>query len=270
MNQFLPLLLASCLFFISHSQITSNTYSQHACHPDQSSALLQLRQEFIEKRISFDHVRYFDHSDYINYYSISYPKMKFWKSDTDCCSWDGVTCDAEIGLVIGLDLSNSWLCGSLESNSSLFSLRHLQKLNLAVNNFSSYTIPSEFGQLVSSLKQLHLSFTNFSGELPHSIGNLKFEDIRLEQQPNRMLEVLNIAKNKLNNTFPFWLESLPELQILVLRENGFHGPIWDPHTKFGFFKLRVICLSQNNFSSKLPTEYFKTWNAMLMGLGKNK
>ena len=56
----------------------------------------------------------------------------------------------------------------------------------------------------------------------------------------------------MNGTFPFWLESLPELRILVLRANGFHGPIWDPHTKFGFSKLHVIDLSHNNFSGELP------------------
>ncbi len=68
----------------------------------------------------------------------------------------------------------------------------------------------------------------------------------------------------MNDTFSFWLKSLPELQILVLRENGFHGPIWDAHTKFGFSKLHVIDLSHNHFSGKLPSEYFITWDGMLM------
>ena len=95
MNQYLPLfLIAFLLFFISQSQTTSNTSSQQRCLPDRSSALLQLRQEFVEKRIF---------SDY--YYGVSYPKMKSWKADTDCCSWDGVTCDAESGQVIDLDRS---------------------------------------------------------------------------------------------------------------------------------------------------------------------
>ncbi|KAM3754646.1 hypothetical protein ACB098_03G181900 [Castanea mollissima] len=444
--------------------------------------------------------------------------MKSWKVDSDCCSWDGVTCDTQNGEVIGLDLSNSWLNGHLKSNSSLFSLHHLRKLNLTLNNFSSSTIPSEFGQLVIridlealaqnmiylrelhlddvnissslpqylanlssltslslsgchlqgkfptdiflSLKELHLHWTNFSGEfsnsidnlgslnvldlsrtnlfgelpnsisnlksmnclnldssnfsrpIPPSIGNLsqltylslsynnshgqlpstlgnlkslnylnldskninstlpKFSSLSMSscnltefpdflkaqnelksldlsnnnieghipkwfwnvgeetlqylnlsynclskfEQPSvvlpwkkmylldlssnmlqgsfpipplstnyffvskiilpeetcllvtldlnhnqihgkiprslvkcKMLEVLNLGNNKLNDTFPFWLESLPELRILVLRENRFHGPIWDPHVKFGLSKLHVIDLSHNNF-----------------------
>ena len=137
MNQYLPLfLIAFCLFFISHSQTTSNTSSQQRCLPDQSSALLQLRQEFVEKRLHSDDI--YDLLDYNDYYNSSYPKMKSWKADGDCCSsWDGVTCDAHYGHVIGLDLSNSWLCGPLNSNSTLFRLRHLQKLNLGLPSTTS-------------------------------------------------------------------------------------------------------------------------------------
>ena len=100
MNPFLPFFLASFLFFISHSQTTSNTSSQHRCLPDQRSALLQLRQEFVE-----------DMTDSENYGVSSYSKIKSWKADTDCCSWDGVVCNAENGHVTDLDLSNSGLCG---------------------------------------------------------------------------------------------------------------------------------------------------------------
>ena len=141
MNPFFSLFLASCLFFISHSQTNSNTSSQHHCLPDQSHTLLQLRQEFVQKRLN---------SDY-------YPKMKSWKANSDCCFWDGVTCDPENGHMVGLNLTNSWLNGRLNSNSSLFSLHHLHKLKLAFNNFSSSTIPPQFGQLVS-LTHLNLSF----------------------------------------------------------------------------------------------------------------
>ena len=52
-HQYLRLFLASCLFFISLSQTVFNTSSQHHCLPNQSAHLLQLRQEFIERRISF-------------------------------------------------------------------------------------------------------------------------------------------------------------------------------------------------------------------------
>ena len=73
----------------------------------------------------------------------------------------------------------------------------------------------------------------------------------------------------MNDTFPFWLQSLLELRILVLQENGFRGLIWNPHARFGFSKLHVIDLSHNNFSSRLLLEYLKTWNAMLMVITKD-
>ncbi|XP_050278204.1 receptor-like protein 7 [Quercus robur] len=155
MNQYLPLfLIAFCLFFISQSQTTSNTSSQHRCLPEQSSTLLQLRKEFDD-----------------DYYGVSNPKMKSWKADSDCCSsWDGVTCDAHNGHVIGLDLSNSWLSGPLNSNSTLFKLRHLQKLSLALNDFSSSTtIPSEFGHL-AWLTHLNLSRSFLHGQIPSEIS----------------------------------------------------------------------------------------------------
>ncbi|XP_030959382.1 receptor-like protein 7 [Quercus lobata] len=160
-HQYLPLFLATCLFFISLSQTSSNTSSHHHCLSDQSAHLLQLRQEFVER----------NYSDYYDYYNGSYPKMKSWKADSDCCSWDGITCDTQNGDVIGLDLSNSWLYGPLNSNSSLFSLRHLRKLNLDCNNFSSSTIPSEFGELVR-LTHLNLSFSFLHGQIPSEISRL--------------------------------------------------------------------------------------------------
>ncbi|KAM3754647.1 hypothetical protein ACB098_03G182000 [Castanea mollissima] len=289
--------------------------------------------------------------------------MKSWKADSDCCSWDGITCDTQNVAVIGLHLSNSWLNGPLNSNSSLFSLRHLRKLNLAFNNFTSSTIPSEFGQLVrlihfnlsfsflygqipleisrvSNLVSLDLSFNyyeklldlrridleahvqnmtyskfpldifllskiqaidlmnnqligqipellvirnnHFQGNLPEMFINgcsLKALDLNHNQIQGQiplslvkchMLDDLNLGNNKLNDTFPFWLVSLLELKILVLRANGFYGPIWDPHINFGLSKLHVIDLSHNNFSSKLPSEYFQNWSAILGFTGKDK
>jgi Leucine-rich repeat (LRR) protein len=119
--------------------------------------------------------------------------------------------------------------------------------------FSKHTHLSEFGA-----SQLDLNHNQIRGKIPRSLVQC------------RMLKVLNLGNNKLNDTFPFWLESLPKLQILVLQVNGFHGPIWDPRTKFGLSKLHVIYLSHNDFSRKLPSKYFKTWNAMLMVPNKDK
>ncbi|KFK33258.1 hypothetical protein AALP_AA6G351100 [Arabis alpina] len=63
-------------------------------------------------------------------------KTEEWRYNTDCCSWDGVSCDPKTGKIIGLDLRRSSLNGLLRSNSSLFRLQHLHTLSLDYNNFS--------------------------------------------------------------------------------------------------------------------------------------
>ncbi|XP_050247089.1 receptor-like protein 7 isoform X2 [Quercus robur] len=101
----------------------------------------------------------------------SYPKTASWKEDKDCCSWDGVECDNATRHVIGLDLSCSWLYGSIHSNSSLFLLRHLRSLNLAGNFFNHSLISSEFGNF-ETLTHLNLSHSGFSGKIPYEISQL--------------------------------------------------------------------------------------------------
>uniref|UniRef100_A0A7N2LB15 Uncharacterized protein n=1 Tax=Quercus lobata TaxID=97700 RepID=A0A7N2LB15_QUELO len=109
-----------------------------------------------------------------------------------------------------------------------------------------------------SLKTLDLNHNQIQGQIPRSLVKCQ------------MLDDLNLGNNKSNSTFPFWLVSLPELKILVLLANGFYGPICDPHINFGLSKLHVIDLSHNNFSSKLPSEYFQNWSAILGVTGKDK
>ncbi|XP_044467782.1 receptor-like protein Cf-9 homolog [Mangifera indica] len=94
-----------------------------------------------------------------------------WKEDNDCCSWDGVTCDSVTGHVIGLDLSCSWLYGNIPSNTSLFLLSQLKRLNLAFNDFKLSKIFPDFGR-ISSLTHLNLSTSNFSGHIPFEISHL--------------------------------------------------------------------------------------------------
>ncbi|KAL7207624.1 hypothetical protein ACSBR1_029553 [Camellia fascicularis] len=80
----------------------------------------------------------------------------------------GVTCDWLNGHVIGLDLSCSALHGTIEANSTLFHLRQLQRLNLALNDFKFSRISSEFG-LFASLIHLNLSNSLFASRVPSEI-----------------------------------------------------------------------------------------------------
>ncbi|XP_050278404.1 receptor-like protein 33 [Quercus robur] len=211
---------------------------------------------------------YFEYDDY---YNGSYPKMKSWKADSDCCSWDGVTCDTLNGEVIGLDLSNSWLYGPLNSNSTLFSFRHLRKLNLALNNFSSSTpIPSEFGQFVR-LTHLNLSRSFLHGRIPSEISGLsnlvsldlssnyfgysvggdyyeKLLDLRridLEAlvQNVTYLRELHLDDVNISSSLPQSLANLSSLTSLSLSECNLRGEF--PLDIFLLPKIQAIDLSYN-------------------------
>ena len=77
-----------------------------------------------------------------------------------------------------------------------------------------------------------------------------------------MLEVLDLGKNLLNDSFPAWLGDLPRFQVLVLRHNNFHGRIGLPTVKHGFRNLRIIDLLNNFHTGDLPSSYFRNWRAM--------
>ncbi|KAL5766572.1 hypothetical protein ACOSP7_017189 [Xanthoceras sorbifolium] len=78
-----------------------------------------------------------------------------------------------------------------------------------------------------------------------------------------MLEILDIGNNKLTDTFPYWLGTLPKLQVLVLPSNKFFGFVRDFEANNSFSKLRIIDLSNNNFNGFLPTGYFASLKAMM-------
>ncbi|XP_072078343.1 uncharacterized protein [Arachis hypogaea] len=138
------------------------------CNHHDNSNLLQFKNSF-----SINPSLYKDGwwSEEMGIYCSSYPKTVSWNNNTDCCEWDGVTCDTKSGHVIGLDLSCSMLEGEFHPNSTLFHLTHLQQLNLAFNNFSNSPIYPGIGNLVS-LTHLNLSTSALAGDIPSTISHL--------------------------------------------------------------------------------------------------
>ncbi|EOA29840.1 hypothetical protein CARUB_v10012934mg [Capsella rubella] len=161
--------------------------------------------------------------------------------------------------------SNNNLTGNIPS--FVCTLRSLRILDLSDNNFSG-SIPRCMGNLKKTLSVLNLRRNNLSGGLPeHIFERLRTLDVGHNQLVGMLprslrffsiLEVLNVESNIINDTFSFWLSSLPELQVLVLRSNAFHGPIH----QVSFSKLRIIDISHNQFNGTLPTEYFLKWSGM--------
>ncbi|WRX29414.1 Leucine-rich repeat - like 10, partial [Theobroma cacao] len=239
------------LLFLSYqatlSSSSSSSSATQLCSHDQSAALIQFKALFsINKTASKDceinDIR-------------SYPKTNSWKEGIDCCLWDGVSCDNITGQVISLDLSCSWLSGTLPSNSSLFLLSHLQRLDLSFNDFKKSKISSKVG-LFASLRHLDLSHSWFSGRVPYEISYLSklvsldlssFGLLSAAVEPVLKLEqstlsgiVRNLTENILN---------LPNIKYLTLDSNpSLTGQL--PKSNWGS-PLEFLDASLTSFSGEL-------------------
>ena len=103
-------------------------------------------------------------------------------------------CDNTSGDVIGLDLSCSWLNGTIPSKSFRFHLPHLQHLNLAYNYFNHSPISFGFGQL-SRLRYLNLSYSMFSGQVPHELSHQShWTSLAMEMLASKQLLSIDLFK----------------------------------------------------------------------------
>ncbi|KAH0707500.1 hypothetical protein KY290_009589 [Solanum tuberosum] len=239
-------------------------------HKHQTISLLKFKQSFTI------------HPSASGFCQESYPKTSSWNTSRDCCSWDGVVCDDITGHVIELDLGCSELVGTIDSNSSLFQLSHLQSLDLTGNNFSNSHISPEFGKF-SSLKHLDLSGSYFSGQIPSEISHLsKLHSLRLSTvfsiyskklrltthdfksllQNLTQLRELDLIGINISSTIPLNFSS--HLTTLRLTYTGLYGII--PESLFHLPNLETLDLSRNY---ELSGYFPKTkWNssASLVGL----
>jgi Leucine-rich repeat (LRR) protein len=250
----------------------SSPFMQTLCHHDDSSALLQFKKSFIINESASP------------YYPSNCQKVASWTVEgdkSDCCSWDGVECDQDTGHVIGLDLSNSCLFGSINSNSSLFRLVHLQSLNLAQNDFNGSHIPSQVRDL-SRLIDLNLNSSGFSGQIPLEISQLShllsldlsndfidsanYHTLELKKPTLRRLvsnlthlQKLDLSFVNISSTVPNILANLSSLTSLTLFYCGLHGEF-----PIGIFKLPNLQLlnvgSNEGLTTYLPDF---TWSSLL-------
>lgn len=156
------------LFFsISNFSNTSASLTRDLCRPDQRDALLEFKSKF-ELHNPPDILDEYLHGYLIPADVTSYPRTESWGNNSDCCNWDGITCDANSGEVIGLDLSFSCLHGHFKPNSSLFRLPHLRNLNLAYINVNASPIPIGLNKFIG-LERLNLSHSLFFGQISNRV-----------------------------------------------------------------------------------------------------
>ena len=159
------------VFFCFASSTVSSHFNtnlpahKYKCPPQQSRALLLFKQS--RSSINFNFT-FYTCQDWLG--SSGYkPIVMNWNTYTDCCNWNGVTSDYLSGDVISLDLRCGMLQGTIHPNSTLFDLPHLQRLNLAFNDFSNSRIPREIGRFSKSLTHLNISDSEFHGQVPTEI-----------------------------------------------------------------------------------------------------
>ncbi|GLU18408.1 hypothetical protein SLE2022_347120 [Rubroshorea leprosula] len=272
--------LPSFFLAFSFSLSFSSSSATQLCSHEHATVLLQFISAFsIDKSAS---------SECEDFSSVkSYSKTLSWKERTDCCFWDGITCDNVTGNVIDLDLSCSNLYGSLPSNSSLFLIKSLQSLNLSFNDFKLSKIPREIGQFVS-LKHLDLSYSEFSGQVPNEISYLSklvslnlsnfypYSQLKLEKatfkslaqnlSEIRELILLGVNLSSLNLRYVMNLSSsLIDLDLYSPELKGKfpHNILQFPNLKsltLGGNEQLTVSLSRSNLSSPLEFLYLYNMN----------
>ncbi|PNT09136.1 hypothetical protein POPTR_012G027400v4 [Populus trichocarpa] len=252
-----PSLSQSLSFILFLFHFHSTISSSHFCALHQSLSLLQFKESFsINSSASI---------------RCQHPKTESWKEGTDCCLWDGVTCDMKTGHVTGLDLACSMLYGTLHSNSTLFSLHHLQKLDLSDNDFNSSHISSRFGQF-SNLTLLNLNFSVFAGQVPSEIshlsklvsldlsdnGYLSLEPISFDKLVRNLtkLRELDLSSVNMSLLVPDSMMNLSSsLSSLKLNDCGLQGKL--PSSMGRFKHLQYLDLSENFYLSLEPISFDK-------------
>ncbi|XP_069152263.1 receptor-like protein Cf-9 homolog [Solanum lycopersicum] len=252
------------LVFLMLFSLLCQLASSHLCPKDQALALLQFKQMFkISRYVSGNCF------DVKGQPIQSYPQTLSWNKSTDCCSWDGVYCDETTGKVIELNLTCSKLQGKFHSNSSVFQLSNLKRLDLSGNNFFGSLISPKFGEL-SSLTHLDLSYSNFTSIIPSEISRLsklhvlRLQDSQLRFEPHNFelllknltrLRELHLSDVNISSAIPLNFSSC--LTNLRLRNTQLYGML--PESVFHLSNLESLYLLGNpQLTVRFPTT---KWNS---------
>ncbi|XP_019101160.1 PREDICTED: receptor-like protein 12 [Camelina sativa] len=228
-SSIIPVTLSFIFIFIYHFEDVLAAPARHfLCRPEQRDALLAFKNEFEIGEPNPDCMGIESHR-----------KTESWGNNSDCCSWKGIKCNAKSGDVVELDLRCSFLHGRLHSNSNLQNLPFLTTIDLSFNDFNGQ-IPDSIGNL-SHLTTLDLSVNKFSGLIPSSIGNLSH------------LTSLHLSNNQFSGQIPSWIGKLTQLTHLDLAFNQFSGEI--PCSIGNLFHLTSLNLRENNLDGEIPSSF---------------
>ncbi|KAJ6314009.1 hypothetical protein OIU78_017627 [Salix suchowensis] len=222
-----------------------------------------------------------------------------WKPNTDCCSWEGVTCHELTTHVIGLNLSGHNLSGLVNSINFL-NLPYLERLNLVNCNLGE--IPS-FVEKLGGLVELDLSNNKIHGNVPKWVwlleslvylnlsnnflkgfevppstpflSSLSFLDLGCNLIEGSIptlpisISFLSLAKNKLTGEIPLSFCSMSNLTILDTCYNYLTGQIPKCLEVLGD-TLIVLNLRKNRFFGLMPWNFTKDCSLETLNLYGNQ
>ncbi|XP_039160953.1 receptor-like protein 7 [Eucalyptus grandis] len=222
------------------------------CLENEISALLQFKERYDIANVSRG--------------PLTRPKILSWNKGRDCCSWDGIECDENTGHVIILNLRSSFLYGSIDSNSTLFQLAHLEKLDLSDNHFNYSQIPSRIGDLLR-LTYLNVSYSVFSGRVPSEIFKLTrlvYLDLCCNLDPytsTRLLEMQPLGLRSL-------AQNLTSLEVLSLGVVAMSAKV--PNTLANLSSLRALQMDVCDLHGVFPSAIFNLPKLIYLGVADNK
>ncbi|XP_076918596.1 receptor-like protein Cf-9 homolog isoform X1 [Bidens hawaiensis] len=272
-NSMLLFFFLSFIIFIPSSS-SSSMNTTHRCSVKQAHALILFKQNLssINYNMSWFNMSWFNYKceDWLG--SGYIPKIIKWNTSTDCCDWNGVTCDRSTGDVIGLDLSCGMLQGTIHPNTTLFHLPRLQRLNLAYNNFTDSQFPPHISKLSNSLTHLNMSSCGFTGQVPADISHLHklvsldlsssvifiWVDLILKPhvfinllQNSTAMEELSLKGVTISSVLPNNLNISSSLKLLNLGSTKMKGNL--PNNIFSLQSLEELDLSDNSFTGHIPS-----------------
>ncbi|CAL5353123.1 unnamed protein product [Camellia sinensis] len=158
-----------------------------------------------------------------------------WNDSTPLCQWVGVTCGLKHQRVIGLNLFDQKLTGTISPH--IGNLSFLHSLNLGTNSYGE--IPPEVGRLI---RLQHLNSTNnfLQGQIPVNLS-----------QCSKLVD-LALHLNHLEGPIPFELGSLSRLVTLSLHSNNLTGKFPASIVPLFGSQLTNLDISINQFMGTLP------------------
>ncbi|GIL98149.1 hypothetical protein Vretimale_3559, partial [Volvox reticuliferus] len=175
-----------------------------------------------------------------------------WVAGTDPCGtaepWNGVICDGATGGVVGLDLRDMGLQGSLPAQLALLE-SSLKQLRLDGNSLTG-TLPESWA-LLGRLNVLSVSRNNIGGPLPGAWSAL------------HDLSYLDVSHNALRGSLPgAWGNGMTNIRQIHVDGNSLNGSLpaaWagdDSRTNSnGLVVLRCLTADGNSLSGSLPTQW---------------